>query len=368
MIGPAERIVAWQRQAGRHDFPWQRTRDPYRVWLSEIMLQQTQVQAVLGYYERFLARCPDVFALAEASSDEVMALWAGLGYYSRARNLHACAKVIVERHGGRFPDTAHALAELPGVGRSTAAAIAAFCFAQAEPILDGNVKRVLARVHAVPGWPGLTKVERQLWLHAHQWMEALIQATPAHERASALVAYTQGLMDLGATVCKPRSPACGQCPVHLHCQAYAQDLVDSIPSPRPSKVLPTRFCVMWIVRSDGGLLLERQAPPGIWGGLWAPPRDSVDPTDWPATQPLLAGLAALRALQIQSVEPMLVHGFSHFKLHLLPVLAVPEGRVSSARSVAEPHAQESLAWFDDAALSSVGIPAPVRKLLARLKR
>ncbi|MGL5003978.1 MAG: A/G-specific adenine glycosylase, partial [Casimicrobium sp.] len=225
----AQRVATWQRSHGRNSLPWQNTRDAYRIWLSEIMLQQTQVATVLGYYERFLNTCPTVVDLANASDDTVMALWAGLGYYTRARNLHKAAKLVVERHSGEFPRDVESLAALPGIGRSTAAAIAAFSYDVIAPILDGNVKRVLARHAGVEGFPGASAVEKILWKEA----EARLP-----NAASDMVAYTQGLMDLGATICSKSAPTCMLCPVAMDCNARITQRIDEIPAAKPSKALP----------------------------------------------------------------------------------------------------------------------------------
>ena len=251
----APRLLDWHRQHGRHDLPWQQTRDAYRIWLSEIMLQQTQVATVIPYYQRFLARFPDIPALAAAAQDEVMALWSGLGYYARARNLHRCAQVLVTEHGGRFPEDAAIIAELPGIGRSTAAAIAAFAFGRHGAILDGNVKRVLTRVFGIEGFPGKPAVERELWALA----ESLL---PPRD----IEAYTQGIMDLGATLCTRARPDCVTCPMRGLCVAERDGRQAALPTARPAKVVPHReahYCLF----SDGEhILLERRPPQGIWGG------------------------------------------------------------------------------------------------------
>ncbi|MEI7445678.1 MAG: A/G-specific adenine glycosylase, partial [Burkholderiales bacterium] len=245
----ARALVDWQRRAGRHDLPWQRTRDPYRIWVSEIMLQQTQVSTVLGYYERFLADFPEVAALAAAPIDAVLRHWSGLGYYSRARNLHAAARAVVEGHGGVFPTDPVALEALPGIGRSTAAAIAAFSCGTAVPILDGNVKRVLCRVFAVEGFPGDRAVEQRLWAIAGRELPE-----PGEGRVET---YTQALMDLGATVCVRARPRCDACPVAGRCEARAQGRVDALPEPRPAKTAGLRVAHWLLLRAGGAVLLER---------------------------------------------------------------------------------------------------------------
>lgn len=265
----APTLIAWQRKHGRHDLPWQNTRDPYRIWLSEIMLQQTQVSTVVPYYVRFLERYPDVAALAAAPIDDVMALWAGLGYYSRARNLHRCAQAVVERHGGAFPASPEALAELPGIGRSTAAAIASFAFGARATILDGNVKRVLARVFGVEGFPGDKRIENEMWALA----EALL---PDAAEPTDVTAYTQGLMDLGATLCVRGKPECGRCPFAGECVAQRSGRQRELPAARPKKAVPTRRTWMLVLRDGDAVLLQRRPPAGIWGGLWSLPEADGD--------------------------------------------------------------------------------------------
>jgi A/G-specific adenine glycosylase len=338
----APALLAWHRVHGRHDLPWQRTRDPYRIWLSEIMLQQTQVTTVIPYYVRFLERLPDVAALAAAPADQVMALWAGLGYYARARNLHACAKAVVERHRGRFPGTADALAELPGVGRSTAAAIAAFAFGRRGAILDGNVKRVLCRVFAVDGFPGQSTVERALWALADRLLPA-----------ADIEAYTQGLMDLGATLCLPRRPACDRCPMHGTCRARIEARVEELPVARPKRALPEREVGVLILRRGDAVLLERRPPAGIWGGLWSLPElhDGEPPDE--AVLRLLGQRTACAAGE--SIR----HVFTHFRLEIRPW----EGVVGEPASrVAEPG---NHAWVRSGELERHGLPTPIRTLLKR---
>jgi A/G-specific adenine glycosylase len=338
----APALLDWQRRHGRHDLPWQRTRDPYRIWLSEIMLQQTQVGTVIPYYARFLERFPDVGALAAAPADQVMALWAGLGYYARARNLHACAKAVVENHDGRFPETADALAELPGIGRSTAAAIAAFAFGRRAAILDGNVKRVFCRAFGIDGFPGQVAVERELWALAERLL-------PAGD----IEPYTQGLMDLGATLCTPKRPACGRCPLHGACRARIEGRVDELPSPKPKKALPQRTLGVLILRHGDAVLLERRPPAGIWGGLWSLPelRDAE-----PADHAVLRLLG--RRTPCVSGAPIR-HSFTHFRLEITPW----ESAVgASATRVDEPGGH---VWAPLGDLPEYGLPTPIRILLTR---
>ena len=257
----AARVVAWQRTHGRHDLPWQNTRDAYRIWLSEIMLQQTQVTTVLPYYERFVAAFPDVAALAAAPLERVLEHWSGLGYYRRAHHLHAAARAVVAGHGGGFPHDAATIATLPGVGRSTAAAIAVFAHGERAAILDGNVKRVLARHAGVEGFPGAASVEARLWALA----EARLPTQDVEP-------YTQGLMDLGATLCTRTKPRCGECPVAADCVARRDGRVDELPSPRPAKALPRKAVRVLLLERAGEVLLERRAPTGIWARAVEPAR------------------------------------------------------------------------------------------------
>ncbi len=338
----AGRLVAWQAQYGRHDLPWQNTRDAYRIWLSEIMLQQTQVTTVLPYYAGFLERFPDIRTLAAAPVGEVMALWSGLGYYARARNLHACARAVVERHGGEFPRETAAIAALPGIGRSTAAAIAAFAHGTRGAILDGNVKRVLARCFGIAGFPGEKQVENRLW----QLAESLLPG-------EGIETYTQALMDLGATVCTRGKPACARCPFHGECIALKQDRVAELPTPQPRKAVPQRSARFLILRHDDRVLLELRPPSGIWGGLLCLPElaDGDDPR-------LLASRRYACRVDCIEAQPPLTHGFTHFTLTLQPLLC----RVAKVDQHA---AQPGVQWLDPDALARAALPAPIRKLLAR---
>ncbi len=342
------RLIAWQRQHGRHDLPWQNTRDPYRIWLSEIMLQQTQVSTVIPYYAKFLARFPDVAALAAAPSDDVMALWAGLGYYTRARNLHRCAQVVVERHGGVFPASVEQLAELPGIGRSTAAAIASFAFGARATILDGNVKRVLARVFGVEGFPGEKKVENAMWTLA----ESLLPANASNEEVSA---YTQGLMDLGATLCVRGKPDCARCPFAPDCVANVTGRQRELPTARPKKAVPTRRTWMLVLRDGNAVMLERRPPSGIWGGLWSLP-EAADEASLAERARSFGSDGEVSALASFS------HVFTHFKLDIEPRLAELDRGVGALAALDD----ADTAWVALSDLDSFGVPAPVRKLLASL--
>ena len=337
-------VIDWQRTHGRNTLPWQNTTDAYRIWLSEIMLQQTQVSAVLGYYTRFLERFPTVRALAVAPAEEVMALWAGLGYYTRARNLHACAKRVVEEHGGTFPSDPRLLAELPGIGRSTAAAIAAFSAGVRAAILDGNVKRVFARVFGVDQYPGLKPVEDALWRRA----EALLPE-------EGIERYTQGLMDLGATLCTRGRPDCERCPLQWRCNAYATGRTGILPVPKPRKAVPEKQAIMLVVLHQGRVLLEQRPPQGIWGGLMSLPELDGHTAMGGVDEDAVGALARQFGVvdEIQDLLP-LTHAFTHYRLTILPRLVT---------LVAPSALPESHAWMPLDALDTAGLPAPVRKLL-----
>ena len=330
MVTPAadfsRKLVLWQRRHGRHGLPWQGTRDPYRIWLSEIMLQQTQVAAVVPYYERFLSRFPDIAALAAASEDEVLRLWSGLGYYARGRNLHASAKLIAARG---FPGSLAEIDELPGIGRSTAAAISVFAFGRREAILDGNVKRVLARCFGVQGDAQWALAERLLPVRG-------------------IETYTQALMDLGATVCTRANPACGRCPVAKNCVALREGRIGELPAARKRKPLPRRRATWLVLQHQGEVLLERRPSRGIWGGLWVFPEGSV--AKLRKTYPVDFGAA--RRL------PLIEHGFTHFRLAIQPLHCSVKKRPSRPQGV----------WLDVEDAVRAAVPAPVKTLLSGLLR
>ncbi|WP_395701026.1 A/G-specific adenine glycosylase [Aquabacterium sp.] len=342
----AARLVAWQRSHGRHDLPWQNTRDPYRVWLSEIMLQQTQVSTVLAYYPRFLQRFPDVASLAAAPQDDVLALWSGLGYYSRARNLHRCAQVVVAEHGGAFPRSSSALAELPGIGRSTAAAIAAFCFGEQVAILDGNVKRVLTRVLGFGDDLAEPRHERALWQQA----QALVPAQDVE-------AYTQGLMDLGATLCSARRPACLLCPWAEPCVARAAGEPEAYPvKTRKLKRGQRSNSLLLLTRADQLWLVQRPQT-GVWAGLWSVP-------DFEDDDALLA-LTSQGPGQAQP-WPALTHVLTHFDWRLKPWhWALPARTAAAARQRIEA-ALPAGRWHARSDVLALGLPAPVRRLIEQL--
>lgn len=336
-------LIAWQKRHGRHDLPWQNTRDPYAVWLSEIMLQQTQVTAVIPYFLRFMGRFPALQSLATAPLDDVLASWSGLGYYSRARNLHRAAQMVMERHGGKFPATLETIMDLPGVGRSTAAAILVFAFGKRGAILDGNVKRVLARVRGIAGFPGDTAVAALLWQEA----EKLLPKT-------GLRPYTQGLMDLGATLCTRHNPRCTECPVRQMCVANRENTVDALPTPRPRKALPQRRTMMLVLQRAGEILLEKRPPTGIWGGMWCFPEEDADADAVAACAYRYGATVTLGAPM-----PLIAHGFTHFKLDILPQRAT----VAKWPQRAE---EPGNLWIapDDALRAAV--PKPVRGIIERL--
>jgi A/G-specific adenine glycosylase len=338
----AWRIIEWQRRHGRHDLPWQRLRDPYRIWLAEVMLQQTQVAAVIPYYERFLQRFPDVHALAAAPLDAVLAAWSGLGYYARARSLHCCAQVVAGQ-GGAFPQSMQALAKLPGIGRSTAAAVAALAFGERAAILDGNVKRVLARQFGIEGYPGSAAIERSLWTLA----ESLLPD-------EGIEAYTQGLMDLGATVCRRRRPACGACPVAATCIAHSTGRTASLPAPRPARARPERRGTLLLIRdAAGGVLVEPRPPRGIWGGMLGLPEFDTGASD----DAIVAEVQSRYALRVrlEGGLPELRHEFTHFSFVMQPRLAEMIGASGVAST---PLRRLAPGEFDTAPL-----PAPIRRLL-----
>jgi A/G-specific adenine glycosylase len=339
----AARVVAWQREHGRHDLPWQSTRDAYRIWLSEIMLQQTQVATVIAYYGRFVARFPDVASLAAAREDDVLALWSGLGYYARARNLHRAARDVVGKFAGAFPVTRAGLEQLPGVGRSTAAAIAAFASGERGAILDGNVRRVLARHAGIGGDPASAAVVARLWSEAE-----------ARLPGDGIEPYTQGMMDLGANVCLPRNPRCLLCPVADDCVARVQDRIVELPGRRARAPAKRRRIAMLVILSRGEVLVEKRPPTGIWGALWSLPEFAAgDPP-----REFLAREWGLEALRIDPLEPF-EHAFTHFTLEVEP------WRIEIGKSSRLAEGKAAI-WLPLDDLAGAALPSPVRKLLQKL--
>jgi A/G-specific adenine glycosylase len=340
-------VLDWFKIYGRKHLPWQQNKSPYQVWLSEIMLQQTQVTTVIPYFTRFIKRFPTLSSLAQADLDEVLSHWAGLGYYARGRNLHRCAQIIEKKYGGKFPQHLAQLQNLPGIGRSSAGAILSLGFAQAAPILDGNVKRLLSRFHAIADWPGTNETNKKLWTLAECY-------TPSKQ----ITNYTQAMMDLGALICTRHNPKCKQCPLQSHCLAYRTENPASFPSPKPSKKLPVRYLQMLLlVNAQQEILLEKRPPLGIWGGLWSLPECPVSEnakkfskkyyycdTDKPSKQTCIR------------------HTFSHFHLEMQPVLMLVKAW--------HPPLMESnrIVWYNVQQLEKKGLAAPVKKLIQQLPK
>lgn len=337
----ADRVIRWQRRSGRQDLPWQTPATPYRVWVSEIMLQQTQVATVIPYFERFMAALPDPASLASASRDDVLQLWTGLGYYARGRNLHRAAQQIVAEHGGELPADLDLLIALPGIGRSTAGAIMSLAFSIPAPILDGNVKRALARYHAVPGWPGTSAVAKTLWTFAEDHVP---NANPD--------IYTQGMMDLGATICTRRAPACTACPLVTDCRAAAEGDPERYPGRKPKRARRERSVrVVMVEDESGAILLERRPETGVWGGLWSLPELGEDSAvaDWCRRE--------LAADPTQALElPPIDHAFTHFDLQMRPIHV----RIESAQVLAD---DADRIWHRPESTPDFGMPAPIVKLI-----
>ncbi|HET6545276.1 MAG TPA: A/G-specific adenine glycosylase [Rhodanobacteraceae bacterium] len=342
----AARLLAWYDLHGRKDLPWQRERTPYRVWVSEIMLQQTRVQTAIPYFARFVAALPALADLAATDEDRVLALWSGLGYYSRARNLHRAARICVERHAGDLPRDIDALSALPGIGRSTAAAILAQACGERHAILDGNARRVVARRHGVRGWPGAVATQRVLW--------KLVEEHTPHER---IADYTQAIMDLGATVCTRSRPQCAGCPVASGCVALHDGLTRALPQARPRRALPTRATTMLVVRDlRGRVLLERRPPAGVWARLWSLPETD----DAASAEHRLRQRYAVRA-HMQKTLSDFVHTFSHYHLRITPQLL---SATADPECVAD---DPDRGWYAPDEFAALGLPAPVRRLLENLE-
>jgi A/G-specific adenine glycosylase len=341
----SERVLDWYSVNGRHDLPWQQNPTPYRVWVSEIMLQQTQVGTVIPYFQRFMDSFPDIRSLANARIDDVLHHWSGLGYYARARNLHKTARLIQAEHGGEFPQDMASVVELPGIGRSTAGAILSLSRNERHAILDGNVKRVLARFHAVDGWPGTTAVSRLLWEFADEH-------TPQLRAAE----YTQAMMDLGATVCTRSRPDCDACPLVIGCVAYASGRVADFPGRKVKKAKPLRKTNMALIHSNGAIYLERRPATGIWGGLWSFPE--IDANDdlarWCEEQ---VGVSPLEIDRWETVR----HSFTHFDLDIEPIAVRV---IAASRKVKD---GDDGVWYDLDSPQKLGIAAPVSGLIQKLK-
>jgi len=338
-------VLSWFDKHGRKDLPWQCDRDAYKIWVSEIMLQQTRVETVIPYYEKFMQRFPDVKKLAASDIDEVLHHWTGLGYYARARNLHKAAQQICKLHEGKFPIDIDLVIALPGIGRSTAAAILALSFNQPHAILDGNVKRVLARYFALEGWPGTREVEQQLWQHA----ESLLPSESFAE-------YTQAMMDLGATLCTRSKPRCSICPVQINCAAFAQQRQNELPTPKPSKKIPQREVVVAIIqnREDDSIWLEKRPPAGIWGGLYSFPEfeDAAKFEAWLVKQ------YQNFSHESQSL-PIISHTFSHFRLHMHPKLIQISKKPNGVM-------EDDLGVWYKLTDQKIGLAAPVKKALEQV--
>lgn len=340
----AQQVLAWYDLHGRKHLPWQQNITPYRVWVSEIMLQQTQVSTVIPYYERFMQRFPDVFSLAKADIDEVLHLWTGLGYYARGRNLHKCAQSLVGNYQGIFPQDVEQLSQLPGIGRSTAAAIASISMNIPAAILDGNVKRVLTRYFAIEGWPGNSQTEKQLWQLAEQ-------LTPSQRNAQ----YTQAMMDLGATLCTRSKPQCEICPIAEHCLGLKTGKPTQFPNSKPKTIKPVKQTTLVFILANQQLLLQQQPNQGIWGGLWCPPQTNESPQE--LLQKLIPGAQAE-----QSELGKFRHTFSHYHLDINPVVL----RLAHLPSCVADSDKVNQCWYNLQNPPAMGLPAPIKKLIEEL--
>lgn len=343
----ATKLIHWQKLHGRNNLPWQNTRDPYAIWISEIMLQQTQVATVVPYYLRFLHRFPDIESVASGAEDEVLALWSGLGYYSRGRNLHRAARLIAREQGGIFPRSLEIIQQLPGIGRSTAAAITVFAYGEQHAILDGNVKRVFARCFGMDGYPGERKNEMLLWRKAEELL-------PEKNEQDQIGIYTQALMDLGATICTRAKPKCMTCPLRQECIALRDDRVNRLPAPRPRKPLPEKETVLLMLMRQGKVLLGKRPATGIWGGLWCLP-------EMPLSEDALAYCTRHFGMNVEPLAhmPPLDHTFTHFRLRIHPQPL----QVISYPAALKAQGQDETMWITPDDALKAAIPAPVRKLL-----
>ncbi|MCY4147996.1 MAG: A/G-specific adenine glycosylase [Gammaproteobacteria bacterium] len=343
------KVLDWHERHGRRNLPWHAQKNPYLIWVSEIMLQQTQVATVIPFYQDFIRKFPDIHALAEAELDEVMVQWSGLGYYTRARNLHKAARKICDDHDGHFPETLSEVMRLPGIGRSTAGAILAFSRNARHPILDGNVKRVLSRYHAVEGTPGKQKTENRLWALADQ-----------HTPADRIAEYTQAIMDLGALICRGRNPLCKECPVASGCLAYAQDRVASFPARKPKKPRPLKSCRMLLLRrSDGFVLLCKRPNQGVWGGLWSLPQ--LDDPELDVNQ-YCREMFECEITSLNSLD-RIRHGFSHYELEIKPILC----EIMDPETI-QMDGDHGYIWHDPKYPAAAGLPAAIKRVLALMKK
>ena len=346
----SDSILSWFEANGRHDLPWQKDPTPYRVWISEIMLQQTQVATVIPYYQRFMDKFPKVNTLATADIDQVLHLWTGLGYYARARNLHKAALLVVKEFSGEFPRSMEALETLPGIGRSTAGAIAALSMNIQAAILDGNVKRVLTRFYAIEGWPEQTKIKNELWQLAEQ-------TTPAKN----IAAYTQAIMDLGATVCTRSKPICNECPLHSNCEAFTTNSIEKYPGKKPKKKLPVKSVIMYIFQNESGeVYLEKRPPNGIWGSLYSFPEKSLDDNAEHSKEPYENLPNSISPLNESKPLQPLRHTFPHYHLDISPQVVTVK---QNGNTIAE---TDRWLWYPLDHSVEVGLAAPVKKLLSNL--
>ena len=341
----SDALLDWFDQYGRKDLPWQQDKTAYRVWVSEIMLQQTQVSSVIGYYQRFMSRFPSIQSLAEAEEDRVLEHWAGLGYYARARNLHKTAKLVCDKWAGKFPDNFEDIITLPGIGRSTANAILSIAFKQPAAILDGNVKRVLCRFYGIDTWPGDKQTENRLW--------ELAEAQAPRQRCDD---YTQAIMDLGATCCTRSKPKCERCPFTAECVAFQQNLQAQLPKSKPKKAIPQKETWIALIAHKGKVLLEKRPPTGIWGSLYSLPELDATLSHEAAVEQIARKFNL--SLELEDMPESIHHTFSHFKLEMKP-LCLQAQSISTDTAISETHFH----WYDKAELHTIGLPAPIAKFL-----
>lgn len=347
----SSKLLSWFDEFGRKDLPWQQDKTPYRVWVSEIMLQQTQVSSVIEYYQRFMQSFPDIESLAEAEEDKVLKHWAGLGYYARARNLHKAAKIVMNELNGHFPDKLEDIVKLPGIGRSTAGAILSIAFKQKASILDGNVKRVLCRYHGIEEWHGERETENRLW-------ELAEQHTPSKRNDD----YTQAIMDLGATCCTRSKPKCAQCPFHQNCVAVEKSLQTQLPKSKPKKTIPQKETWIALIEHAGKILLEKRPPSGIWGSLYSLPEFNAELTHPEAHSAIEKRLKI--KLNLDEMHDSIQHTFSHFKLEMKPLKLSLESQTDSILNQIQEASQ--FHWYDKSQLHTIGLPAPIAKYLKSL--